>query len=416
MDWNQHNRGNGERRGASRVSAPGSSLVWSLAASLAAVVFTLLGPLAILLAPAPADAYGFQVHRLVNRAATTHLPARFAGFAQWVDDLERLSTAADERKGSVQGERIKHYIDIDDYPEFFAGTLPHTFDGMVAKYGRARVDGNGTVPWAIEDNYEALVAQFAANDWSGAVATAADIGHYVADTHNPMHLTLNFNGQLTGQNGIHSRHESQMTGQHLGELVPDPSPQSVTRIANPREAVFDWIDDLYPGVRMILDADTNARDEARGSTSSQTYFDALWREVGPETTVWIRDASVNLARVWYSAWLEAGSPALPGDPPGSGPPPTALSTRMLANIPNPFNPTTTLRFELAHAGAADLRIVDAVGREVQAFELGPREAGLNEYVWDGTGVSGERAVSGVYFVIVTDATGANATGRVVLLK
>lgn len=369
-----------------------------------------------LLLPTFAHAYGFQVHRLVNRAATTHLPSYFAGFAQWVDDLERLSTAADERKGSVQGERIKHYIDIDDYPEFFAGTLPHTFDAMVAKYGRARVDGNGTVPWAIQDNYEALVGQFAANDWSGAVATAADIGHYVADSHNPMHLTLNFNGQLTGQSGIHGRHEGQMTGMHLAELVPSPAPELVSRIANPLEAVFDWIDGLYPGVRLILDADTNARDDARGSTSSQTYFDALWREVGSETTGWVRDASVNLARIWYSAWLEAGSPAMPGDPPGSGPPPTTSSTRMLANIPNPFNPTTTLRFELASSGFATLLIVDAVGREVRSFDLGSREYGLHEFEWDGTSGSGERAVSGVYFVIVTDGRGETATGRVVLLR
>ncbi|NNE09278.1 MAG: hypothetical protein HKN20_12015 [Gemmatimonadetes bacterium] len=399
-----------------RTGSTGKRTRRAARAAHASLAFALLWPLAMVLAPAPADAYGFQVHRLVNRAATTHLPAHFAGFAQWVDDLERLSTAADERKGSVQGERIKHYIDIDDYPEFFAGTLPHTFDGMVAKYGLARVEGNGTVPWAIEDNYETLVAQFEARDWPGAVATAADIGHYVADTHNPMHLTLNYNGQLTGQNGIHSRHESQMTGRHLGELVPAPAPGDVRRIANPREAVFDWIDDLYPGVRKILDADTNARDEARGSTSNEAYFDVLWREVGSETTEWLRDASVNIARVWYSAWLEAGSPAMPGDPPGSGPPPANLRTRMLANVPNPFNPTTTLRFELAHAGLTTLRIVDAVGREVRTFDLGSRDEGPGEFEWDGTGVSGERAVSGVYFVIVTDARGGSATGRVVLLK
>ena len=64
-----------------------------------------------------------------------------------VDELETLSTAADERKSQVPGESIKHYIDIDDYPEFFTGTLPHTFDEMVAMYGLNRVEGNGTVPW-----------------------------------------------------------------------------------------------------------------------------------------------------------------------------------------------------------------------------------------------------------------------------
>ena len=155
--------------------------------------------LVALLLPTVVHGYGFSVHRLVNRAATTHLPSSFAGFAQWVDDLEALSTAADERKCCVSGESIKHYIDIDDYPEFFTGTLPHTLAAMVSQYGQSRVDGNGTVPWAIEASYNDLVGHFSNQDWTSAVASAADIGHYVADSHNPMHLTLNYNGQLTGQ-------------------------------------------------------------------------------------------------------------------------------------------------------------------------------------------------------------------------
>ena len=75
--------------------------------------------------PAVAQGYSYGVHRIVNRAATTHLPPSFQGFAQWVDDLEDLSTDPDERKCCVPGESIKHYIDIDDYPEFFSGTRPH---------------------------------------------------------------------------------------------------------------------------------------------------------------------------------------------------------------------------------------------------------------------------------------------------
>jgi hypothetical protein len=64
--------------------------------------------------PALTQAYGFSVHRIVNRAATTHLPASFQAFAQWADSLEDLSTAPDERKCCVPDEAMKHYIDIDD--------------------------------------------------------------------------------------------------------------------------------------------------------------------------------------------------------------------------------------------------------------------------------------------------------------
>jgi len=370
----------------------------------------------VALLPSNVLGYGFAVHRLINRAATTHLPSSFAGFAQWVDDLENLSTAADERKCCVSGESIKHYIDIDDYPEFLTGTLPHTYASMVATYGQSRVDGNGTVPWAIESSYQDLVGFFASQDWTSAVATAADLGHYVADSHNPMHLTLNYNGQLTEQNGIHSRHESEMTSRHLSELIPAPTTAAL--IGSPPDVVFNWIDQLYPGVSLILAADLVAKEAANGSTSSDTYYERLWLESGSETQQWVRDASVTLASLWYTAWVESGSPALPGDPTAVDPPPASrvYETRVLANVPNPFNPATTLRFELARTGEATLRIVDAAGRLVRQMSLGVLDRGYQKVAWDGTDQSGQRLASGHYRIIVTDAQGMSATGTAVLLK
>ena len=367
------------------------------------------------LLPSAVLGYGFSVHRLINRAATTHLPSSFAGFAQWVVDLENLATAADERKCCVSGESIKHYIDIDNYPEFFTGTLPHTYAAMTAMYGQSRVDGNGTVPWAIESNYQALVTHFVNQDWLAAVATAADIGHYVADSHNPMHLTVNYNGQLTEQSGIPSRHESEMTSRHLSELVPAAA--TATLIADPFEAIFDWIDLVYPGVDLILAADLAAKD-VDGSTSSNAYYDRLWLEIGTETKEWIRDGSILLASMWYSAWVEAGSPALPGDPTAvdENSVPRPYETRMLSNVPNPFNPATTLRFELARSGEATLRIVDAAGRRVRYMSLGVLDRGFQKVAWDGTDQSGNRLASGHYRIIVTDAQGTSATGSAVLLK
>ncbi len=363
--------------------------------------------------PATVQAYGFAVHRMVNRAATGHLPPSFQGFAQWVDDLESLATAADERKCCVPGESIKHYIDIDDYPEFFTGTLPQAYDDMVAQYGQSRVDGNGTVPWAIDAAVQDLITHFQNEDWTNAVASAADIGHYIADTHNPMHLTLNFNGQLTGQNGIHSRHESEMTSRHLNDL--EPAVGSVYQIQDPLGQVFTWIDGLYPGVQQILDADLIA-EAAAGNTNSNAYYDRLWLEIGDETTVWIQQACIDLASVWYYAWIEAGAPALPGDVTGTDPTPVVAHTRVLANYPNPFNPSTRLRFELGQPGMVRLMVADTAGRTVRRMDLGDRAPGLHEIVWDGTGDDGQSLASGVYRVLVVDSVGEVGRGSVVLLK
>jgi hypothetical protein len=264
-------------------------------------------------APATALAWGRDVHRLINRSAVDCLPAEFGRFGQWTDDLERLSTAPDERRPYTEGEGIRHYIDIDDYPEFFAGTLPHDYQAMVARYGASRVEENGIAPWAIEETYLDLADAFRARDWDRAVALAADIGHYVGDLHNPLHCTLNYDGQLSGQDGIHSRFESEMTRRYLESLTP--SARTASALPDVLESVFDGIDQVYPGVQIILAGDRTARAQAGGHVNGDAYYDALWMELGQYADHWIDEACVAVASIWTTAWVEAGSPPLPGASP-----------------------------------------------------------------------------------------------------
>jgi len=262
-----------------------------------------------LLFPASAPGWGGDVHRLLNEAACQALPYSFRAFTQWEGDLVDLSTDADRRKRFDSDESMRHYIDIDRYPAFFSGTLPHGWDQMIQSYGTYTVEDNGILPWAIEASLQTLTEQFALGDWLGAVKTAADVGHYVGDLHQPLHLTENFDGQLTGQDGIHSRFESDMTARHLSELVPYPEQADV--VQDPMESVFDWIGSQYLGMEEILDADTAAQ-EAAGNDWSDAYYNALWSEVGTQTRGWIAAASVRIASLWYTAWVNAGSPPLPG--------------------------------------------------------------------------------------------------------
>ena len=277
----------------------------NLAASLIALTFALA-------LAGPAQGWGGDVHRLINRSAAEHLPEAFVAFANNTSTLVALSSAADDRKSSDDSEGIRHYIDIDDYPAFFSGTLPHAWDSIVALYGLRRVEGNGILPWTIEDSYATLVARFEARNWTGAVATAADIGHYVGDLHNPLHLTENFDGQLTGQDGIHSRYESRLTGRYLEYLTPRVFTPAY--VADPLQSAFDWIDGQYPGVQLILNADRIALAES-GSNRSDAYYAIMWTELGAETQDWIRAAALRVASLWYSAWLDAGAPILPGTTP-----------------------------------------------------------------------------------------------------
>lgn len=362
-------------------------------------------------APTVVHAWGYEIHRTVNRAATTHLPPEFEGFAQWADSLERFSTAADERKCCVPGERIKHFIDIDDYEAFFDGTLPHAYDAMVARYGQARVDGNGTVPWAIAAALEAMTDAFVSREWPRVVLLAADIGHYVADSHQPLHLTLNYDGQLTGQAGLHARYESAMTEIYMRRFVPRPGRASA--YVYPLEAVFEWIEAIYPGAGQVLTADERATAAANGLSGTFPYYEALWREMGTDTERWVRDASVAVSCMWLTAWRAAGSPLLPGDSPANGPGAAPTLVRLAPAEPNPFNPTTRLRFEVGDPGHVVLRIFDVRGHLVRTLLSTEVGRGERNVTWNGRDDAGDPVASGAYHVRLE--RGEYAAGRKVVL-
>ncbi len=101
--------------------------------------------------------------------------------------------------------------------------------------------------------------------------------------------------------------------------------------------------------------------------------------------------------------------------PSTGAPPVAYRTRLFQNTPNPFNPETEIRFELAAPSNVAITVFDAAGRRVRALEAGNRPAGEHAVRWDGRNDAGGPASSGVYFYRMT-AGGFDQTRKMVLLK
>ncbi|MFH2053492.1 MAG: FlgD immunoglobulin-like domain containing protein [bacterium] len=86
------------------------------------------------------------------------------------------------------------------------------------------------------------------------------------------------------------------------------------------------------------------------------------------------------------------APLVPGAP---------RHARLLPNVPNPFNPTTELRFTLDVAGRVELGIYNARGRLVRTFPAEEYPAGEHRVMWDGGDGLGRRVASGVYQVLLT---------------
>jgi hypothetical protein len=348
-------------------------------------------------------AWGWGTHRYINENAVDYLHPEMDFFQEHSDYLREHSTDPDV--DDLPG--YYHYIDIDYYPEFFEGTFPHDWDEAVEQYGYDVIINNGTIPWVIEAWTDSLTVLMASGQWETVWQLAAELGHYVADSHQPLHLTLNYNGQLTGNYGIHSRYETHMINPHLSELpLPDSSGIYWSSVI---DSVFRYIDEIYPYVSEIIAADDLAADQDPNYNS--TYYTILWEELDSLTIIVIHCAIVDLASIWQTAWVNAGSPTLSFN--DQEPIPNVYILGQ--NYPNPFNPVTTLRYDLPEDALVNITIYDIMGKIVNNLVSNQQNAGYKSIQWNATNSAGQPVSAGLYFYTI-EAGEFRQTRKMVLLK
>jgi len=176
---------------------------------------------------------------------------------------------------------------------------------LVAKYGSSTVTAQGRGPWTYAGYVTSLTQGMAAAqtpaDWEELIPIAAAAAHYIEDLHNPLHTTMNYDGDLSGNSGIHSRYESTMVSRNLSQLTFTPT--QAEYLPSVIDFVFDGIEDRYHHVAEIM-----AADDAAPSSSSTAYYNSLWAQTGMFTKTLFQDAAEAVAASWYTAWVNAGSP------------------------------------------------------------------------------------------------------------
>jgi hypothetical protein len=86
------------------------------------------------------------------------------------------------------------------------------------------------------------------------------------------------------------------------------------------------------------------------------------------------------------------------------------------NFPNPFNPATTVAFDLAKPAMVRIGIYDVSGRLVKTLIDRSMEAGSHEVGWNGMNNAGTGVPSGMYFYRMTTSDGFTATRKMILLR
>jgi hypothetical protein len=205
----------------------------------------------------------------------------------------------------------------------------------------------------------------------------------------------------------------------IGQPAPYSQYRVVARTATPSifyESVPDSgysIDNLPPPAPVLTVEDDEATRTVfaygpRPSDFKETCFykdeDPGFTPGDPVQCATVRYYDEEHLRIYYykarafdihgnaSEWSNEVTGQYPTDVPGAA----ITRLRLYSNQPNPFNPRTTIRFDLPVAGQAQLSIYDLAGRLVRVLVEGEIPAGSHEAVWDGRDQSGRSAPSGTY--------------------
>lgn len=326
--------------------------------------------------------WGFFAHREINRLAIATLPADLQVFfkknADWIAEH---ATDADIRRYASPVEAPRHFIDLDGFnsqpparrfdamfsmtqifvvenhagdtllvadsviglPQFFARhVLPRFFENekslpadslaeflgmshgsLQAAFFKEKFTERGILPWHLQKMQSDLTDAFRQKNARKIMRLAADIGHYLADAHVPLHTCSNYNGQKTGQHGIHAFWESRLPELFATEqfdfwvgkpdYLPDPTDFFWKTILESHRLV-DSVLSTEKLLRQTYPADQQFCLETHGNqllTLPCRDFAKVWQQMlAGMVERRMRESVKAVAAAWFTAWVDAGQPDL----------------------------------------------------------------------------------------------------------
>ncbi len=237
--------------------------------------------------------------------------------------LEEHAPDPDKRRYAVAAEGPRHFIDIDNYGTYPFPELPRNYKEAVAKYGEQTIQENGIVPWHVQVMLQRLTNAFKQKNFASILKNSADIGHYIADAHVPLHASNNHNGQLTDQKGIHAFWESRIP-ELIAEKQFDFFIGKAQYLKDPGKFIWDRVLESSLAVDSVLKFEKELSQKFPGDTKyafekrnnvvirqySSGYTLAYNKMLNGMVERRMRQAIFAVASYWYTAWVNAGQPDL----------------------------------------------------------------------------------------------------------
>lgn len=270
--------------------------------------------------------WGIVGHERINKAAVLLLPKPLQlFFYNHIDFITQEATVPDIRKHTLKykDENPRHYMDVENFGAW--DSIPRNFEEVQKKHDAKFLASNGILPWYINEMTDKLTQAFKDKDRAKILFLAADLGHYIADAHMPLHTSANHDGQLTNQKGIHALWESRLPELFAKNYMFTPKP--IQYIENIHAHTWDMIAQSHQLVTPLLSADKQLRTslpenqifkmDDKGQIEKSKYNAAkfsdlyalqLHNALNGMVESQLKKAAAELSNYWYTAWVNAGKP------------------------------------------------------------------------------------------------------------
>ena len=201
--------------------------------------------------------------------------------------------------------------------------MPMEWDKAVAIFTKDSLIKYGYVPYHIIYMQSKLTEAFKQKNKDSILFYATDLGHYIGDAHVPLHTTVNYDGQLTGQKGMHNLWESTVPDIEMAQYNLYTN-HTATYLSSPQTAIWLAVRKGYNMVGFMLEAE---RTVSKNFSDADKYEMKMW--YGKETKAYtlafakaygaalkntvnqrLIESANLIADFWYTAWVDAGKPDL----------------------------------------------------------------------------------------------------------
>jgi hypothetical protein len=268
--------------------------------------------------------WGFFGHEKINYYAVFLLPPELIElYKKNSDYLVEHSVDPDKRRYAITEEAPRHYIDLDYYGKYPFDTLPRNWNDALNSFSNDTLQKHGIVPYWVEEMQRRLVKAFKDKKLREVLRISAEIGHYIGDMHVPLHTTSNYNGQKTNQNGIHGFWESRVP-ELLAETEWDFVIEKADYIENVNTFIWKRVLESAKAVDSVLSIEVALNKKTRSDKKyafenrkdktirqySSSYTKAYNKQLNGMIERRFRQSVYSVASFWYTAWVQAGQPAI----------------------------------------------------------------------------------------------------------